>query len=310
MSRIFLGISIFLMILTPCSAGGLFGNFVETICGQCGVGKKLDEEHDRMGNPLDIPGRLLKEAEVETLGPLLGQAIRHSRNDARAAGTEPIPRQIKRMLAAYYPQHILDKIRFRIGQGHELSVQANSFRFGDADAVALIDTIVFRTTASARSDMLWAHEIKHIEQYECWGLTDFGKRYVRDSGAVEQEANKAQNEYRKAVSASIPNPPNLQVLKFERGETDWVYVGIYDGFWRKANFDWAGKTSGPPSIGDVMTAKVDVNIRDKFIEYFPAIDGWRNTKKVGLLTTGSKITALDVVDVTGGDGYYWVMIRQ
>ena len=91
---------------------------------------------------------------------------------------------------------LLNRVTYRVGQGHELSVQANSMRFGDARAVALIDTIVFASSWDAENnDVLWAHEMKHVEQYHSWGLSDFAKRYVRNWQAVENDAARAENAY-------------------------------------------------------------------------------------------------------------------
>ena len=96
----------------------------------------------------------------------------------------------------FYPASLLDNVRYRVGQGHELSVQANSIRFGDAVAVALIDTIVFADQWDAQNNVvLWAHELRHIDQYRRWGLTDFGKRYVRSYRRVEEEAENAEREF-------------------------------------------------------------------------------------------------------------------
>lgn len=186
----------------PVSSGGLFGNVVEGLCGGCGVGKELDRKHAELGNPLDIPGRVIRESTVETMGPLVARAISLSRDNARRAGTQPIPNHIYQRLLRFYPSQLLRGVRYRVGQGHELSVQANSFRFGDAGAVALIDTIVFRSSRDAQiNDQLWAHEIKHIDQYRRWGLTDFAKRYVRDYSAVERDADLAEQQY-----ARLPAP--------------------------------------------------------------------------------------------------------
>lgn len=177
-------------------AGGLLGDAIEGICGNCGAGRALDRAHESVGQPLDVPGRVIREASVETIGPLLAEAIRHSRNNARRAGTRPIPRRIRSELGGFYPASILNSVQFRVGQGHELSVQANSIKFGDAVAVALIDTIVFASGWDAENNVvLWAHELRHIVQYQRWGLTDFGKRYVRSHRSVESEAERAENEF-------------------------------------------------------------------------------------------------------------------
>lgn len=35
------------------SAGGLLGDLIEGACGNCGVGRSLDESHKQIGSPLD-----------------------------------------------------------------------------------------------------------------------------------------------------------------------------------------------------------------------------------------------------------------
>lgn len=189
-------------------AGGLFGDVIEGLCGGCGVGRQLDREHERLGSPLDIPGRVIRESHVETLGPLLAEAIRHSRNNARSAGVYPIPNSMKSILSSHFSSDLLDRVRYRVGQGHELSVQSNAFRFGDAAAVALIDSIVFANQHDAlNNDRLWAHELGHILQYEAWGLSDFAKRYVRDWNDVERDAENTAERYVQSVSRSRPAFP-------------------------------------------------------------------------------------------------------
>lgn len=170
----------------------------QSVCDQI-FGKRnckgVDEIHENLGNPLDVPGRIIREGGVETLGPLLAEAIRHSRNDARGAGTRSIPPDIHRALSVHFNQNLLRRVQFRVGQGNDLSVQANAIRFGDAVAVALIDTIVFKSGGYVNDVALWAHELGHIMQYEKWGLGDFAKKYVRDYAAVEREADAISQDF-------------------------------------------------------------------------------------------------------------------
>lgn len=184
------------LMTSSAFAQGLIGGAIEGLCGNCGVGSTLDDFHDQIGSPLNVSGDIARELRVESLGPLLAEAIRHSRNDARSAGTREIPRGIREQMLWIYPEEFLNSVRYRVGRGGELIVQANSIRFGDAVAVALIDTVIFRHDSSAQNDaILWAHELKHIEQYRRWGLTDFAKRYVRDWRSVEEEAEEAARQF-------------------------------------------------------------------------------------------------------------------
>lgn len=197
------------------SAQGLLGQIVDTVCGQCGAGAALDDVHDGIkdavpiyGDTMDGIDHLGREAQVESLGPLLSEAMRHSRDDARRAGTSPIPFEVRQFLLAYYPAWVIDGVEFRVGQGHELSVQANSFRFGDARAVALLDTVIFSDNSQLSDMWLWAHEIAHIQQYKQWGTLDFAKRYVRDYASVETEADRMADQAVAAYNAGgvYPSP--------------------------------------------------------------------------------------------------------
>jgi hypothetical protein len=52
-----------------------------------------------------------------------------------------------------------------------------------ATAITLVDVIVFERVPSTQTMAdrhLWAHELRHILQYETWGLTDFATRYMAE----------------------------------------------------------------------------------------------------------------------------------
>ena len=189
--------------LDQVRAEGYFAHLIEKLCGNCGAGRELDEAHKRMGSPLDSESGLSREAVVATLAPLLADAIRQSRDDARDAGTLPMPASIREKLLRVYPFSLLEGVRYRVHDGDPLSVQGASFRFGDANAVTLIDTVIFSSATNAeQSAVIWAHEIKHVEQYRRWGLADFAARYVRDWEAVEKEAYDAAFAYQKDAAKS------------------------------------------------------------------------------------------------------------
>jgi len=139
--------------------------------------------------PLALLCRPAASQNAETLAPLLARLIEASRTQAIAAGVQKMPESVRRGLAGYFPDALLRKVRFAAGAVEGNAAPALAFAYGDAAAMTLGDTIVFRDRWRAESDLkLWAHELTHVQQYDRWGIDGFAERYVRDSKAVEQEA--------------------------------------------------------------------------------------------------------------------------
>lgn len=191
------------MTAQPASSGGVFGDIVNLIAP--GLGTDLDDAHRDLKERLPIYREVTKgidhlsgEARVEVLGPILKEMIIASREDALKAGTSPIPSHVFDHLRIYFPDKLLQRVRYRVGQGHELSLQANSFRFGDASAIALDYVVVFRYRSDASRNLaLWAHELGHVQQYESWGISDFAKRYIRNHRDLEKDADEVAAEFRR-----------------------------------------------------------------------------------------------------------------
>jgi hypothetical protein len=134
---------------------------------------------------------------VATLAPLLASWIESERDAAKAQGVEPIPPQIRAALEGYVPEPVLDRVRWREGAS-ETSLPQNMIRFGHANAVTLDDVIVFEEGTTALEDpRFWAHEIKHVMQFEEWGIEGFAARYLSDSQAVENEATEYRWQFMK-----------------------------------------------------------------------------------------------------------------
>jgi hypothetical protein len=139
--------------------------------------------------PLDATSRTALEAAQNIAAASLAQALVVSRDAAWAAGTQPMPPHIRDALLAWYPAELLDSIEYRTGIAEDPTLQSLSMRYGEATAIALIDTIVFADARDADTNIaLWAHEVKHVEQFRRWGLMGFAQAYVRDHQAVEDEA--------------------------------------------------------------------------------------------------------------------------
>jgi len=142
-------------------------------------------------------GRAAVESGLGGLQPMLAGAaapavaalIAASRDAALASGVEPIPEPIRREIADYVPAGVLDAVRWCASCGGELSLQQSTFRLGLAPAITLDHVIVFAERDDALTDpALWVHELKHVMQFEEWGLDEFARRYLEDYEAVEREA--------------------------------------------------------------------------------------------------------------------------
>jgi hypothetical protein len=80
----------------------------------------------------------------------------------------------------------------------------------DVNAVTLVDIIVFRNPDDALNNAaLWAHELKHVQQYLQWGVGEFAARYTRDYNAIEAPAYEIQarvaRELKTGVAQSGPH---------------------------------------------------------------------------------------------------------
>jgi hypothetical protein len=129
------------------------------------------------------------ETGYEIAATALAHALVASRDAAWEQGTRPMPPHIRQALLAWYTADLLDSVEYRVGITEDGSVQSLAMRYGDALAVAAIDTIVFRYAWDAEDNVaLWGHEVKHVEQVRRWGLMGFARRYVRDHHSVEAEA--------------------------------------------------------------------------------------------------------------------------
>ncbi|MFN3281220.1 MAG: DUF4157 domain-containing protein [Tabrizicola sp.] len=139
--------------------------------------------------PFDATGKAALETGYDMAAAALANALVLSRDAAWLAGTRPMPPHIRRALLAWYPAELLDSIEYRTGIAEDSTLQSLAIRYGEANAITLIDTIVFADAREAETDIaLWAHEVKHVEQVRRWGLMGFAQRYVRDHRAVEAEA--------------------------------------------------------------------------------------------------------------------------
>jgi hypothetical protein len=140
--------------------------------------------------PVIAPGLLDYAASA------LGTLIEEARQQAIADGVRPVPPGVYRSLLGYFPAALLQRCRFATGTARVLTLPALAFSYGDATAITLGDVVLFKSEHVADTDLkVWAHELTHVMQYQRWGIEGFAERYVRDSGAVEQEAIDNANRF-------------------------------------------------------------------------------------------------------------------
>lgn len=152
---------------------------------------------------MEDPDQLIGSAyasATQMAASTLEDRLRQSRDSAALAGTSPLPAALRQQLLPYYDAQLLDLARYRVGSGVELDLAGTMLQNPDIEAVTLVDIIVFRTEQDAQNNLaLWAHELKHVQQYRDWGVHEFALRYTRDFNAVETPAYQIQAQVRLAA---------------------------------------------------------------------------------------------------------------
>ena len=126
--------------------------------------------------------------------------LEESRNSASVQGVEGIPLHIRAALESYYDLQVLDAVRYQVGNGEALNAANSMLQNPDVNAVTLLDIIVFRHAEDAQNNVaLWAHELKHVQQYQQWGAAQFASNYTRDYRSVEAPAYAIQSQVERAL---------------------------------------------------------------------------------------------------------------
>jgi hypothetical protein len=205
-----LGLLLLLAVTVPvANAGGLIGDLVNRVVP--GAGTRLDDAHRNIKNAIppykaieEGATHVVNESLVQTGAPALQELIARSRDDALRAGVQSIPSDIRRNLAGFISERILDIARYRVKGGGDLTLQVNAIRYGEAAAITLDYVIVFKEANDALyNPTLWTHELTHVDQYQRWGMRDFAIRYTRSYHSVEREAYEAETRY--AAWAAVRN---------------------------------------------------------------------------------------------------------
>ncbi len=124
----------------------------------------------------------------------LASALQRSRNMVRTE-SKPIPDAVRKELLPFYSEETLKDVRYTIGDTSQAGLAGFAIRNGNAAAVTLIDTVVFKDEKYVSSLALWAHELHHIEQYKDWGLSGFAANYAFGWKEVEAEASARASAY-------------------------------------------------------------------------------------------------------------------
>jgi hypothetical protein len=149
------------------------------------------------GRELNNAGRTIDrwrlEGQAQAGAPALEQWFIQSRNSALSGGVWAVPPTVRQQLQGVFDNDVFNRARYKIGDAGVANLANLSIRYGDAQAVVLIDVIVFANEDATNDIALWAHELKHVQQFRDWGTRNFSIRYLRSWNSVENEANAVQN---------------------------------------------------------------------------------------------------------------------
>ena len=142
----------------------------------------------------------LSDDVYQVAAPALALWLTQARADAAIAGIQPIPPHIREQLLRWYDPGVLDAARYKVSDNGQFTAATAMLQNPDVGAVTLIDIILFRDAETAEQNVaLWAHELKHVQQYQEWGVDGFAQRYTQDFNAVEAPAYAIQAEVRRLV---------------------------------------------------------------------------------------------------------------
>jgi hypothetical protein len=126
----------------------------------------------------------------------LAKWIEESRAEALRAGTHPIPEEILNVMVEFgFPKSGIENVRYRVGRGTVWALPSFAINYGEARAITLGEVIVFDGLESLHDDVLWAHELEHVMQYNRYGFKRFAYHYLEDRTRMEGMAERVAMRY-------------------------------------------------------------------------------------------------------------------
>lgn len=133
------------------------------------------------------------------VAPALAATIRLTRDRAYSSGVRPMPEDVKRALAPYFPSAVLAQVRWRPPMPRpSMSGMLVHWYFREG-AVTVHDVVLFSDERLANDPAFWAHELTHVEQYRRYGVDGFARRYVSGWEKLEAEARAKSKRVRSAL---------------------------------------------------------------------------------------------------------------
>jgi hypothetical protein len=121
-------------------------------------------------------------------------------------GGNRIPDHVMQAMRPWFDYRLLLSVRWKADWDllHNTLQTAQMYRDRDTRAIALINGVLFRNAAEANDLVLWAHELRHVQQYHDWGVFEFARRWTNNSsnsGEVEAEAFAFERQFADTLAA-------------------------------------------------------------------------------------------------------------
>lgn len=130
----------------------------------------------------------------------LAEAIRSTRDRVYPHG-QPMPAELRRKLAPFFPHAVLEKVRYSTEwDAAEDMLPSLILGSGATAAITLADLILFRDGLGVNDPLLWAHELAHVEQYKRLGVAAFATQYLERGWELEAEAMAKADAIRDQLS--------------------------------------------------------------------------------------------------------------